>query len=165
MGQAMDDVLDAVLDSYVQHPHIGKIGEKHFPKRHLILEALRKLQCIIFPGFFDEKELRSDNIRFYTGQLLQEIRETLLEQVAKTLRLFKDEAIAKLPPNRQNAASEGEERKRSVVTTLSLSDEAIAPRREGGWDESFAIDSFIRTCFIISFFLSVQKSHESVRLD
>ena len=91
MGQAMDDVLDAVLDSYVQHPHIGKIGEKHFPKRHLILEALRKLQCIIFPGFFDEKELRSDNIRFYTGQLLQEIRETLLEQVAKTLRLFKDE--------------------------------------------------------------------------
>ena len=91
MGQAMDDVLDAVLGSYVQHPHIGKIGEKHFPKRHLILEALRKLQCIIFPGFFDEKELRSDNIRFYTGQLLQEIRETLLEQVAKTLRLFKDE--------------------------------------------------------------------------
>ena len=91
MGQAMDDVLDAVLDSYVQHPRIGKIGEKHFPKRHLILEALRKLQCVIFPGFFDEKELRSDNIRFYTGQLLQEIRETLLEQVAKTLRLFKDE--------------------------------------------------------------------------
>ena len=91
MGRAMDEVLDAVLDSYVQHPHIGKIGEKHFPKRHLILEALRKLQCVIFPGFFDEKELRSDNIRFYTGQLLQEIRETLLEQVAKTLRLFKDE--------------------------------------------------------------------------
>ena len=91
MGRAMDEVLDAVLDSYVQHPHIGKIGERHFPKRHLILEALRKLQCVIFPGFFDEKELRSDNIRFYTGQLLQEIRETLLEQVAKTLRLFKDE--------------------------------------------------------------------------
>ena len=52
-----------------------------------------------------------------------------------------EEAIAKLPTNRQNAASEGEERKRSVVTTLSLGDEAIAPRREGGWDESFAITS------------------------
>ena len=51
------------------------------------------------------------------------------------------EEIAKLPPNRQNAASEDEERKRSVVTTLSLSDEAIALRREGGWDESFAITS------------------------
>ena len=51
------------------------------------------------------------------------------------------EVIAKLPPNRQNAASEGEERKRGVVTTPSLSDEAIAPRREGGWDESFAIAS------------------------
>ncbi|MBR0459827.1 MAG: hypothetical protein IJJ26_11375 [Victivallales bacterium] len=49
------------------------------------------------------------------------------------------EGIAKLPSNRQNAASEDEERKRSVVTTLSLSNEAIAPRREGGWDESFAI--------------------------
>jgi len=51
------------------------------------------------------------------------------------------EVIAKLPPNRQDAASEGEELKRSVVTTLSLSDEAIALRREGGWDESFAITS------------------------
>ena len=54
------------------------------------------------------------------------------------------EVIAKLPSNRQNAASEGKERKRSVVTTLSLSDESIAPRREGGWDESFAITSIIK---------------------
>ncbi|MBR0459848.1 MAG: hypothetical protein IJJ26_11480 [Victivallales bacterium] len=42
------------------------------------------------------------------------------------------EVIVKLPPNRQNAASEGEERKRRVVTTLSLGDEAIALRPEGG---------------------------------
>ena len=91
MGQGIDDILDAVLDSYVRHPHIGKIGEKHFPKRHLILDVLKKLQCIVFPGFFDEKELRNDNIRFYTGQLLEEIRETLLEQIAKTFRLFKEE--------------------------------------------------------------------------
>ncbi|MBQ6471813.1 MAG: hypothetical protein IJJ33_07510, partial [Victivallales bacterium] len=51
------------------------------------------------------------------------------------------EAIATLSPNRQNAASEGEERKRGVVTTPSPGDEAIAPRRDGGWDESFAIAS------------------------
>ncbi len=91
MGQGMDDILDAVLESYALHPHIGKIGEKHFPKRHLILDVLKKLQCIVFPGFFDERELRNDNIRFYTGQLLEEIRETLLEQIAKTFRLFKEE--------------------------------------------------------------------------
>ena len=36
-----------------------------------------------------------------------------------------NEGIAKLPPNRQCAASEGEERKQSVVTTLGLSDEAL----------------------------------------
>ncbi|MBR0459786.1 MAG: hypothetical protein IJJ26_11170 [Victivallales bacterium] len=52
-----------------------------------------------------------------------------------------NEGIAKLPPNRQIAASEGEEQKRSVVTTPSLSDGAVAPRREGSWDESFAIPS------------------------
>ena len=73
----IDDVLEAVLASYVQYPAIGKIGETHFPKRHLILSALKKLQCVIFPGFFDEKELRKDNIRFYTGELLEEIRELL----------------------------------------------------------------------------------------
>ena len=87
----IDDVLEAVLASYAQYPAIGKIGETHFPKRHLILSALKKLQCVIFPGFFDEKELRNDNIRFYTGQLLEEIREVLTEQIAKTLRLFTEE--------------------------------------------------------------------------
>ena len=91
MSNRIDDVLEAVLASYVQYPAIGKIGETHFPKRHLILAALKKLQCVIFPGFFDEKELRKDNIRFYTGQLLEEIRELLTEQIAKTLRLFVEE--------------------------------------------------------------------------
>ena len=37
----------------------------------------------------------------------------------------------------------GRRAKAKQVTTLSLSDEAIAPRREGGWDESFAITSLI----------------------
>ena len=77
MSHKIDDVLEAVLSSYAEHPAIGKIGETHFPKRHLILSALKKLQCVIFPGFFDEKELRNDNIRFYAGQLLEEIRELL----------------------------------------------------------------------------------------
>ena len=71
MSHKIDDILEAVLASYAQYPAIGKIGETHFPKRHLILSALKKLQCVIFPGFFDEKELRNDNIRFYTGQLLE----------------------------------------------------------------------------------------------
>ena len=91
MSHKIDDLLEAVLESYASLPHIRKIGETQFPKRERILEALRKLQYVIFPGFFDQKELRNDNIRFYTGQLLEEIRETLLEQVAKTLRLFKEE--------------------------------------------------------------------------
>ena len=93
MSHKIDDVLEAVLVSYAEHPAIGKIGETHFPKRHLILSALKKLQCVIFPGFFDEKELRNDNIRFYTGQLLEEIREILTEQIAKTLRLFTEEFL------------------------------------------------------------------------
>ena len=50
-----------------------------------------------------------------------------------------NEAIAKLQPGWQNAAGEGKERKRCVATTLDLSDEAIAKRREDGGDESFAI--------------------------
>ncbi len=91
MNHKIDELLETVLESYARHPHIGKIGETQFPKRHLILTVLKKLQYVIFPGFFDQKELRSDNIRFYAGQLLEEIRETLLEQVVKTLRLFSEE--------------------------------------------------------------------------
>ena len=70
--------------------------------------------------------------------------QTLLDGGAVELPVSENvEAIAKPPSNRQNAASEGEERRRSVVTTLRPSDEAIAPRREGGWNESFAIASTV----------------------
>ena len=80
--------------------------------------------------------------RFFSDAIPAIAQQKLFPTLAQDLaRIFTPEVIAKLPPNRQNAASEGEERKRGVVTTLSLSDEAIAPRREDGWDESFAITS------------------------
>ena len=49
MSHKLDDVLEAVLESYVQHPRIGKIGETQFPKRHLILAVLKKLQYASLP--------------------------------------------------------------------------------------------------------------------
>ena len=61
--------------------------------------------------------------------------------VSGGIRDYIKDVIAKQPPNLQKAASEGEERRLGVVTTPGLSDEVIAPRREGGWDESFAIPS------------------------
>ena len=106
MSHNLDDVLEAVLESYAMHPHITKIGETQFPKRHLILAVLKKLQYVIFPGFFDQKELRSDNIRFYTGQLLEEIRETLVGQLLDVLfgfgvleDMLADESITEIMAN------------------------------------------------------------------
>ena len=66
-----------------------------------------------------------------------EERDTLLQSDQEL------EVIANLPPNRQSVASEGEERRLGVMTIPSLDDEAIAPRGEGGWDESFAIPSYV----------------------
>ena len=69
-----------------------------------------------------------------------------------------NEVIAKLSPIHQNAAREGEERKRGVVTTPSLVGEAIAKRREGGWDESFAIASNCRRSYPGS---SMERKHSA----
>ncbi|OQA86630.1 MAG: Serine acetyltransferase [Lentisphaerae bacterium ADurb.Bin242] len=86
MSNHLNDAVDAILESYERHPHIRKIDEKQLLNRTLILGVLRRLQFIIFPGFFDRKELKADNIRFYVGQVLGEIREILLEQIEKALR-------------------------------------------------------------------------------
>lgn len=90
MSNTLDDTLEAILSSYRQYPRISKIDEKKLINRFLILGTLKKLQFVIFPGFFDQKELRQDNVRFYVGQLLGEIKETLTEQVAKALRAKKE---------------------------------------------------------------------------
>ena len=54
------------------------------------------------------------------------------------------EVIAMLPPGRQNAAGEGDRLRLSVATTPGQGDEGIAPRREGGRDDSLAIASIDR---------------------
>lgn len=86
MNNQLSDTADAILESYERHPHIRKIDEKQLLNRTRILGVLKRLQFIIFPGFFDQKELKADNIRFYVGQILGEIRESLLEQIEKALR-------------------------------------------------------------------------------
>ncbi len=58
----------------------------------------------------------------------KEIKDSFIAKRNFRKRVLATEVIAKLPANRQNAAS----------------DEDIAPRREGGLDESFAISSTAR---------------------
>ncbi|MBQ6472063.1 MAG: hypothetical protein IJJ33_08770 [Victivallales bacterium] len=64
------------------------------------------------------------------------------EETRKTI-----EVIAELPPNHQDAASEGDGRKRGMLTTPSLDDEAIAPRREGGWMRVLQLPLYIKYHF------------------
>jgi serine O-acetyltransferase len=52
----------------------------------VIIELLEKLRCLIFPGYFGKKQISSESVEYYAGDLLEEINFGLSKQIALALR-------------------------------------------------------------------------------
>ena len=56
-----------------------------FPSRDTVIEIVEGLRAVLFPGYFGQSELTSDNTAFHMGSTLDAIRRMLLEQVRRGL--------------------------------------------------------------------------------
>jgi serine O-acetyltransferase len=80
-------VLSAVVNELVQvnavvarRPH-----SRPMPSRDTIVRTVESLRSVLFPGYFGESELEPDSVRYYVGNVLDEVRRTLREQVMRGL--------------------------------------------------------------------------------
>ena len=81
----MDDLVGEILNSYQEHPEICNINKKHRLNSDIIIDILEKIRCVVFPGFFETKNLNESSIEYHIGELLEDIQYRLTKQVCRAL--------------------------------------------------------------------------------
>lgn len=79
-------LISEISGNYRQNPGFSVYESSNLPNKNEIIEILRELRQLIFPGFFQHKRLSNSIIEYYIGDLLISIQEKLHRQVKLALQ-------------------------------------------------------------------------------
>ena len=99
----IDRLVGMILESYQEYPQTCSIDMEHRLSNEVIIDLLEKIRCVVFPGFFEFKNLNRDSIEYHVGELLEDIRYRLTKQVTRALY-----HRAELPQSEQEASEKAE---------------------------------------------------------
>lgn len=84
--EQLKGIVDALVENYDAHRVTSKIDCMTQPSREVIRDIIEDLRKLVFPGFFEQKHLKSDMITYYVGDLLEGISYNLNKQIVKAYR-------------------------------------------------------------------------------
>ncbi len=84
--QMINEMVDGMLKSYEEYPLICNIDCDNRLNRDMILEILEMIRWVIYPGYFEMKNLKSTSIQYHVGEILEHIQYNLTKQVLKALQ-------------------------------------------------------------------------------
>jgi len=82
---SIDSAIDSILKSYEKYGGINLEEANDFPNRENVVNVLRDIQSLIFPGFRVAEELDSQTLRFVTGERVNRIISMLTREIKKAL--------------------------------------------------------------------------------
>lgn len=82
----MKQLVGEILSSYEKYPETCNVDTKNRLNKGIIIEILEEIRCVVFPGFFEVKQLNSQSIEYHLGELLEDIRYRLKKQIVKALQ-------------------------------------------------------------------------------
>jgi len=77
----LETITHEILTSYARDDATQRIGEAFLPSRGRIVELLDQIRELLFPGFFGNKELTQENVKFHVGNMLAQLAKSLGEQI------------------------------------------------------------------------------------
>ena len=84
--EQLKGIVDALVENYDKHRVTSKIDCMTQPSREVIKNIIEDLRKLVFPGFFEQKHLKSDMITYYVGDLVEGISYSLNKQIIKAYR-------------------------------------------------------------------------------
>ncbi|WLT32702.1 serine O-acetyltransferase [Geothrix sp. PMB-07] len=79
-------LVAAIVASDLAEPLTRHIDAGSLPNRDAVIDLVKKLRELLFPGYFGKQNLTTQTLEYYVGELLGEIRGLLLEQILNVLR-------------------------------------------------------------------------------
>ena len=81
-----DNLVSRMLESYDKHELTRRIDADNIVSRDALIDIVKELRKLLFPGYFDNMKVRSDYVKYLVGQRLEYIEFNLSHQVAKALK-------------------------------------------------------------------------------
>jgi serine O-acetyltransferase len=85
MRRTRDTIGETIVESYKRFGGINHIDGVNLPSRDAIIEISRDLLKLVFPGFYDQHPIHSNEIADYTQELVASISRRLQHEVRKSL--------------------------------------------------------------------------------
>lgn len=77
----LNPLVASIVASYQTQPHTRHIDGATLPNRDTIIELIKLLRELLFPGFFGKQNLTSQNMAYHVGELVGTIHDKLYGQV------------------------------------------------------------------------------------
>lgn len=88
MKYEIDELINKILDSYLDIGGMNHLEGPNLPSRQSIIRIVDDLESILFPGFRDEESLNKSNYRYVIGGKITESAEKLENELFKSLKYF-----------------------------------------------------------------------------
>lgn len=75
-----------ILESYNKYELTNRFGEDHIVSRDILIQLVKELRKLLFPGYFDNKKVKKEYVRYYIGEKLEYIEYNLKKQVERALK-------------------------------------------------------------------------------
>ena len=81
----LPQLVERMLASYRGDPRAQHLNRRFLPSRDEILETVRLLLELFYPGYYGRQDLTDENLPFHVGTLLSTLREKLQRQIETCL--------------------------------------------------------------------------------
>ena len=83
---ALPALVSDLIASYQNEPRTRHIDTGFLPSRDAVIELVKLLRELVFPGFFGRQNLTSQNLTYHVGELVGVIHDRLYDQIRNAIR-------------------------------------------------------------------------------
>lgn len=87
----IERAVEEISENYMNEPLFSTKAGKNMPERKIIIDALRELRLVMFPGYFGEQDATRGLPRYFVGSRFLSIYNMLCEQIADALAYQEEE--------------------------------------------------------------------------
>jgi len=93
----LEDVIDAVVDSYDGPEEINNLESAALPNKRQVVQAYNHLKPVVYMGFYSQRSLTRNNLRYALSEHLYPACEILVEQIGRALAYEERSGHVKAP--------------------------------------------------------------------
>jgi serine O-acetyltransferase len=113
LNEQLPRVVEGIVKSVTDQPRLAHLNRVYLPSRDVIIQSIKLLRELVFPGYFGKQGLTRENLPFRIGELVIELSEMLYEQARCCLR-YREQI-----PDNNGSAERCEECDREAAAALA----------------------------------------------